>query len=149
MRMTKSETVANDEGGKKRQLAVFSFVAKWLVAGQIVFGAVLDSYGGENPDGLFRSLQNSVEGETQLGRLTVAVLGFENRTRDSEAEHWRLALESLVCRQLAAVKSGHEAHDGNGVRIMWSAGRSPIPASRPEAGLSKSNNCAGEISMAL
>jgi hypothetical protein len=104
-RMTKPETIANDDRGENSQLAVFSFVTKWIVAGQIVFGTALGSFGGEKPDGLFRSLQNSVEGETQAGRLSVAALGFENKTGNSEAEHWRVALEQLVRRQLGAVKS--------------------------------------------
>jgi tetratricopeptide (TPR) repeat protein/TolB-like protein len=45
------------------------------------------------------------EGYTPPGRVVVAVLWFENKTGDPQAEHWRYAIEGFLSEQLRGVKA--------------------------------------------
>ncbi len=70
---------------------------------QILLGVVSSSRAAETNEAL--ALPKPVPPPTgnRSNRLTVAVLGFENRTGDAELDFWRVAIEHLVSSELKGV----------------------------------------------
>ena len=47
----------------------------------------------------------SMQDSTPPGRLRVTILGFNNETNDTEAAHWRYAIEGLLANELGEIKT--------------------------------------------
>jgi tetratricopeptide (TPR) repeat protein len=86
----------------KAALRAFS---KMLTIVQIVFGVVSLSYAAESDEPLLPPKPVPLPTANQSNRLTVAVLGFENKTGDTNSEFWRVAIEHLVRSELGGIRA--------------------------------------------